>query len=135
EMCYDSDARPPEPPGGAGAATGEDMELTSADGTRFCAYAAHPTDSSTRAQVVIFPDVRGLHRFYKELALRFAEKGIGAVAIDYFGRTAGIGSRDDSFDYTAHVPHITLPAVLVDARAALAHLRGAGATGRATFTV
>ena len=32
--------------------------------------------------------MRGLHRFYVGLALRFAERGYEAVAIDYFGRTA-----------------------------------------------
>ena len=41
--------------------------------------------------VVVLPDVRGLYRFYEELALRFAERGYPAVAIDYFGRTAGVG--------------------------------------------
>jgi dienelactone hydrolase len=29
--------------------------------------------------VVVLPDVRGLYRFYEELALRFAERGIAAV--------------------------------------------------------
>ena len=136
-MCYDSDARPPSPPGATGGATGEDMELASEDGNHFCAFAAHPGGPATQAQVVIFPDVRGLHRFYKELALRFAEKGIEAIAIDYFGRTAGIGSRDDSFDFTSHVPHLTLPTFLADVRAALAYLRNAGSpgAGRAAFTV
>ena len=38
--------------------------------------------------------MRGLYRFYEELALRFAERGYPAVAIDYFGRTAGVGKRD-----------------------------------------
>ena len=37
--------------------------------------------------VVILPDVRGLHPYYEELALRFAEHGIDALAIDWFGRT------------------------------------------------
>ena len=46
---------------------------------------------------MILPDVRGLYRFYEELALRFAERGYAAVAIDYFGRTAGVGKRDEEF--------------------------------------
>jgi carboxymethylenebutenolidase len=87
------------------------------------------------ANVVIFPDVRGLHQFYKELALRFAEKGVDAIAIDYFGRTAGTGSRDDSFDFMAHVPQIALPSFMDDVRAALACLRGTGATRKGTFVV
>ena len=47
--------------------------------------------------------MRGLYRFYEELALRFAERGYAAVAFDYFGRTAGVAKRDDDFDYMAHV--------------------------------
>ena len=39
--------------------------------------------------IVVLPDVRGLHPFFEELALRFAEAGVHAVAIDYFSRTAG----------------------------------------------
>ena len=51
----------------------------------------------------MLPDVRGLYRFYEELALRFAERGYAAVAIDYFGRTAGVSERDDDFAYMEHV--------------------------------
>ena len=40
---------------------------------------------------MILLDVRGLHPFYVELAERFAQAGVHAVAIDYFGRTAGLG--------------------------------------------
>ena len=52
---------------------------------------------------MILPDVRGLYRFYEELALRFAERGYAAVAFDYFGRTAGVEKRDDDFEYMEHV--------------------------------
>ena len=53
------------------------------------------------------PDVRGLYRFYEELALRFAERGYRAVAIDYFGRTAGVEKRGDDFEYMPHVEQTT----------------------------
>ena len=56
-------------------------------------------DEGATTGVVILPDVRGLYRFYEELALRFAERGYAAVAFDYFGRTAGVAKRDDDFDY------------------------------------
>src|SRR2546423_970522 len=115
-MCYDSSARPPDAPGAAGAAKGEDIELVSAEGTRFSAYVARSGDRAARAQVVIYPDVRGLHQFYKELALRFAERGIDAVALDYFGRTAGTEARDDSFEYMPHVQQIQMPAFLDDVK-------------------
>ena len=53
--------------------------------------------------MIILPDVRGLHQFYEELALRFAEAGVDALAIDYFGRTAGIGDARRGFDHKPHV--------------------------------
>ena len=52
---------------------------------------------------MILPDVRGLYRFYEELALRFAERGYAALALDYFGRTAGVEKRGDDFEYWPHV--------------------------------
>jgi carboxymethylenebutenolidase len=101
-MCYSDDARVPLPPISGGAADQGDFELTSADGTRFAAHFARAS-KPTGAGMVVLPDVRGLHHFYKELAQRFAEAGIDAVAIDYFGRTAGIGERGEEFDYKPHV--------------------------------
>src|SRR5216683_851187 len=89
-MCYSDDARPPLPPIGGAAADQGDMTLTAKDGTKFMAYFARAS-KPTGAGMVVLPDVRGLHHFYKELAQRFAEAGIDAVAIDYFGRTAAIG--------------------------------------------
>ena len=79
--------------------------------------------------------MRGLHLFYKELALRFAEVGVGALAIDYFGRTAGLTSRDESFDFWPHVQQMSLPNFFTDVNAALAYLRTGEGAQRATFTV
>jgi len=127
-MCFDFDARPPAPPedlllapiaGGAGA---EVLELTSADGTHFSAALAE--SSSDRATgVLIFPDVRGLYPFYSELAERFAQAGYHAIVMDYFGRTAGLGPRDEKFEYMPHVQQLTVPGVQQDAAAAIAALR------------
>ena len=96
-MCFDPDSRPPIPPIAGGALDAREIELVSADGTRFAAYQAHAAEP-TGAGIVILPDVRGLHAYYRELALRFAEHGVDAIAIDYFGRTAGIGERGTDFD-------------------------------------
>src|SRR5215472_461565 len=131
-MCYDDNAMPPTPPGASETALGEDILLTAADENRFAAYVAHPA-SPKNALVLIYPDIRGLHQFYKELALRFAEVGITALAIDYFGRTAGIGSRNDSFDFWPHVQRLQLTAFFNDVSAALDYLH-AGAS-QPTFTV
>src|SRR5712691_13079444 len=134
-MCYDDNARPPIPPGVNGKARGEDLVLETADGNRFMAYAAHP-EQPLGSQVVIYPDVRGLHQFYKELALRFGEAGISAIAIDYFGRTAGISSRDESFEYMPHVMQmIGAQKWLHDVQAALAYLRQTDGQQRSTFTM
>ena len=133
-MCYDDNARPPDPPGATGSAHGQDIILTASDGNRFAAYVAHP-DQATGAQVLIYPDVRGLHRFYKELAMRFAEAGIAAIAMDYFGRTAGLTARDDSFEFRPHVEKLQLQTVWADAAAAFEHLRSGGPTSQATFTL
>lgn len=131
-MCYDDNARPPLPPGANGRAHGEDLALTASDGTRFAAYLARPEQAQAHgAQVLIYPDVRGLHQFYRELALRFAEVGITALAIDYFGRTAGLTARNDEFEYRPHVLQLQFPNLLADARAALGHLE----SGKPTFVM
>jgi carboxymethylenebutenolidase len=121
-MCYDDKARPPAPPGSTGHTEGNDLVLTAGDGNRFMAYLATPNDTTMRAGVLILPDVRGLFTFYKELALRFAEVGIPAIAMDYFGRTAGLGDRDESFVFMPHVDQITFAGVLADAAASLGAL-------------
>jgi carboxymethylenebutenolidase len=133
-MCYTDSDRPPLLPEGAanGPATGRDLVLTADDGTRFSTFEALPAGAAS-AQVLIYPDIRGLHAFYKDLALRFAEVGYAALAIDYFGRTAGVSPRDDAFEWQPHVAAMTLPGVLADTRAALAHLRAGVGADRPTF--
>jgi carboxymethylenebutenolidase len=134
-MCYTDDARPPLPPIGGAAADQGDLHLTAADGNRLMAYFARAAEP-TGAGMVVLPDVRGLHDFYRELAQRFAEAGIDAVAIDYFGRTAGDGPRDESFEFMPHVQQTTPEGVAADVRAAAELLRS-GQMGdvSAAFTV
>ena len=83
---------------------------------------------------MIFPDVRGLHAYYEDLALRFAENGIDAIAIDYFGRTAGIGDRGPGFPYQEHVPLLSFDGLRADANAAIDHIRAETGVER-LFTV
>ncbi|GAB4109921.1 MAG: dienelactone hydrolase family protein [Roseiflexaceae bacterium] len=116
-MCYDDQAQPPIPPGGGGAIRSEELELTAADGNRFMAYVSLP-EQAGKARMIVLPDIRGLHDFYKQLADRFAEIGIPAIAIDYFGRTAGISSRAEGFDFWPHVQQMTRPGILADIKAA-----------------
>jgi carboxymethylenebutenolidase len=124
-MCFELDSHPPVAPIAGAAVSHEDLLLESADGTRFAAFAALP-DGDPAAGIVVLPDVRGLYGFYEELALRFAERGYAAVAIDYFGRTAGAGKRDDGFEYAEHVAQTTPGGIRDDVAAAVAHLRGLG---------
>jgi len=134
-MCYTDDARPPLPPISGAAADQGDMTLTAADGSKFMAYFARAS-KPTGAGMIVMPDVRGLHHFYKELAQRFAEAGIDAVAIDYFGRSAGMGDRSDSFEYMPHLEKTTQEMIAMDVAAAVAYLKSKdGGAVKSVFTV
>jgi len=133
-MCFEFDALPPRVPldrvipmlaGGAGA---ERLTLESEDGTRFAAALAECPNAVGGPAVIILPDVRGLYRFYVDLAERFVTAGYHAVAIDYFGRTAGVDERDDGFEFMTHTMATTPSQVQADiaaARDALADRTGA----------
>jgi carboxymethylenebutenolidase len=134
-MCYGDDARPPLPPISGAAADHGDIVLTAADGTKFAAYFARAS-KPTGAGMVVLPDVRGVHHFYKELAERFAEAGIDSVAIDYFGRTAGIGDRSDAFEFMPHVQQTTPEGIAQDTAAGIAYLKSKdGGAVKSVFTV
>ncbi|MDP8921308.1 MAG: dienelactone hydrolase family protein [Chloroflexota bacterium] len=121
-MCFDLNARPPIAPIAGGATDARDIELASSDGTTFMAYAARAVQP-TGAGMIVLPDVRGLHTYYKELALRFAENGIDAVAIDYFARTDQTGDRGEGFDFMPHVGQTKPETLQADVAAAAAYLR------------
>jgi carboxymethylenebutenolidase len=124
-MCFDLDSAPPIPEISGAAVSHDDLVLEAADGNRFAAFVATPEEHA-RAGVVILPDVRGLYRFYEELALRFAERGYAAIAFDYFGRTAGAEKRGDDFEYMPHVEQTTPEGVQADVGACVAHLHSSG---------
>jgi carboxymethylenebutenolidase len=131
-MCFDTDSAPPIPVITGAAVSHDDLVLEASDGNTFAAFLATP-DEASKVGVVILPDVRGLYRFYEELALRFAERGYAACAIDYFGRTAGIAKREDDWDYMAEVEKTRQATVAADTRAAVERLRAEGCTS--IFTV
>ena len=134
-MCVDDDSYPPIRPIAGGSAGSRDFRLVSADGTRFMAHAARAS-APTGAGMVVIPDVRGLHPYYKELADRFAEVGVDAVAIDFFARTAPSDDRSESFDFMSQVP-LTKPETLqADIAAGAGYLRGTEGGGvRSLFSV
>ena len=141
-MCFDDHAHPPKlPPAMAGGASdGEALTLEASDGNRLRAYAARPVGerdgAAPSAGMVVIPDVRGLVPYFEELALRFAEAGVPAVAIDLYCRTAGAAPRVSDFEYREHVARATRAGIAADVAAAVRHLRSESMAGDAAlFTV
>ena len=134
-MCYSDDARPPLPPMMGASSDDQDLVLTASDGNRFNAYTARAA-RPTGAGVVIIPDPRGVAPFYKELTRRFAEAGIDAIAIDYLGRSAGLGERPADFDYRPHIGQATPQGVAADVASGMGYLRSQpGGQELSIFTV
>jgi carboxymethylenebutenolidase len=125
-VCHDHDSRPPAPPRTGDVVERGVLTLTSADGTEFSAAYAAPA-AQARVGVVVLPDIRGLHPYYVALAERFAETGAAAVAIDWFGRTAGVcgpdGVRGEDFEWQPHIPQTTPEGIDADLTAAIGYLR------------
>ncbi|MCU1682050.1 MAG: Dienelactone hydrolase [Amycolatopsis sp.] len=121
-MCHSEDSQPPAAPNRGQVAEHGAFELTASDGTVFSAYQAVPAEPNGKS-VVILPDVRGVHPYYRELVQRFAEAGFTTVAIDYYGRTEGTGTRDDSFDWQKYFPQLEATEIALDVAAAADHLR------------
>jgi carboxymethylenebutenolidase len=134
-MCYTDEARPPLPPIMGGSTDEGDLVLTAADGNRFRAYAARSA-APTGAGVVIIPDPRGVHPFYKDLVGRFAQAGVDAVVVDYIDRTAGMSERPENFDLRATISKTTPDGIAADVAAGIAYLRSpAGGGVESVFTV
>lgn len=134
-MCFDPDARPPLPPIRGGALDTRDLRLTSRDGTPVAASAARAAQPSG-AGIVIIPDVRGLHPYYEELARRFAEAGVDAIAFDLYARTAGSEKRGPDFVYEPHVADLDAAQLTDDVAAAAAYLRSdEGGAPERIFTI
>jgi carboxymethylenebutenolidase len=131
-MCVDHDARLPALPPGQFQVATERLEMTAADGNVYNAFAAE--SHGERGSVVVLPDIRGLFGFYEDLAERFAQEGYTAIAIDYFGRTAGTGPRSAEFPYMDHVAQVTADGFGYDIGAAVSHLRARNAYTK-VFTV
>lgn len=133
-MCFDDDSHPPVPLSDNSTVRGEDLTIRAADGAQVAAYLA-TSGEAARAQVVILPDARGLHNFYKELALRFADAGMRALAFDYFARTAEGNDRSEPFDYMVHIQQMTPRTFGLDLDAAISQIRQGNGLGLPTFTV
>jgi carboxymethylenebutenolidase len=121
-VCFDADSHPPIAAGRENIDGADRVHLRAGDGTKFTAFHARAAAPDGTA-VLVLPDVRGLVPYYEELAVRFAEHGFDALAIDYFGRTAPPAEdRPADFEYHEHVDRTTLPELTDDVRAGAAHL-------------
>jgi carboxymethylenebutenolidase len=121
-MCFTGDQHPPPPPVSSEVGRHGPLVLTAGDGNRLLAFEAVPV-TPRGASLVLLPDIRGMHAFYTDLALCFAQAGIDTVALDPYGRSAGLSARDDDFEFKPHASALTPQDVLADAHAGLARLR------------
>ncbi|MFF1907573.1 dienelactone hydrolase family protein [Kitasatospora sp. NPDC058218] len=132
-MCYDADSAPPAfTPATGTVAESVALTLTSGDGTEFAAFLARP-ERPTGPGVLVLPDNRGLSDFYRETAVRLAEQGHPALALDYFGRTAGAAPQERAPEFgelpnlLPHLLALTPDGLDADLIAAIGRLRATGA--------
>jgi len=132
-VCFADGSLAPAAPGAGQAGEQRGLTLTAADGNVLLAHECRSATATT-VGVVVLPDVRGLHAYYRDLTVRLAEVGWDAVAIDYFGRTAGRdpdgaphADRSEAFPFMDHVMKTTPEGIALDVAAAAAHFRSLGA--------
>lgn len=121
-MCFDTDSTPPIFAKALTAGRSKPIVLNSADGSAFSAFFAQ-SEQPSGAGIIVLPDMRGLYPFYEQLAVRLAEQGHAAIAIDYFGRTAGTGPRDADFPFMKHIFQVSRKNIGEDIMAATSYLR------------
>jgi carboxymethylenebutenolidase len=124
-MCFADGSLAPAAPGAGRAGPQRPLTLTASDGNVLLAHECR-ADGPAQVGVVVMPDVRGLHAYYRDLTVRLAELGWDAVAIDYFGRTAEAEDRSESFDFMPLVKKTTPEGLAADVQAGAAHLRSLG---------
>jgi carboxymethylenebutenolidase len=121
-MCSDPNSTPPIAPAADTRVEGRRTELEATDGTHFSVFQAE-APRPTGAGIIVLPDYYGLTGFYEELATRFAEIGVDAIAVDYYARTAAPPPRDRSFDHVSHAEQTTWTGLQADVTAAADELR------------
>lgn len=122
-MCFDPLATPPPLPADITAHEVQSSELVlGPDDARFRAYLSLTAEPSGTA-VVVLPDVRGLFGYYEQLTTRLATAGHHAIALDYFGRTAGLSARPNDFEFMPHIKQTTPEQIRCDIAACVAALR------------
>lgn len=122
-MCFDPLATPPPLPADVGThdVVSEELVLGS-EGAQFTAYLSL-TSGPSHTGIVVLPDVRGLFGYYEQLTTRFAAAGHSAIALDYFGRTAGLSSRPNDFEFLPHIRATSPEQIRADIATCVATLR------------
>ena len=105
---------------------GSTITLTAADGHRFSAYVAGPTDATKG--VVVVQEIFGVNRHIRDMADRFAAQGYAVVAPALFDRTepgVELGyTADDIAKGRDYRMKLSDPQVMADVEAAAKHLSG-----------
>ncbi|MGH6656606.1 MAG: dienelactone hydrolase family protein [Actinocrinis sp.] len=133
-MCYDHDSIPPSYRAPITTTTSTSLLLTASDGNVFAAYQSLPAQRSGPG-VLVLPDNRGLFGFYEHQTRLLAEQGMPALAIDYYGRSAGPDSRERPKEFAVlanlwpHLKALTSDGLYADFDAALAQLRAVDGGG------
>ncbi|MGH8962448.1 MAG: dienelactone hydrolase family protein [Jatrophihabitantaceae bacterium] len=122
-MCFPDDGRPPALPGPQVEAGLARTVLRPRSGPAFAVSRAVPVAATSRTAVLVIPDGRGLAPYYAQLALGFARTGREALAVDLYGRTAGVGPRGADFSSGEHSARLTWAGVRQDLSAAIGCLR------------
>jgi carboxymethylenebutenolidase len=128
-MCFAHDSRPPIAAIAGAAVDHRHLVLETPDGNRLAAFQAVP-EAPSGVGMLVLPDVRGLAPYYEELALRFAERGVAALVLDYYGRTAGAERRGAGFDSGPHTKRCTWDGLRADMAAGADALRAGGQVQR-----
>jgi carboxymethylenebutenolidase len=123
-VCYPNGSAPPPFPGEPGAATLIRGAVRPRGGSPFRVAHAVPA-SAHRVAAVVLPDGRGLHGYYERFAHALAGAGIETIAVDLYGRTAGIAPRDDAFPSAEHSAQLRWANVQSDVATVVGRLRGA----------
>jgi carboxymethylenebutenolidase len=122
-VCFPDGSRPPSFPGKPVDVGCARTVLRPVSSSPFAVVSCVPIRASSRAALVVLPDGRGLGPYYSEFARRIGQTGREALAVDLYGRTAGVGPRRPGFVSAEHSARLTWAGVQQDLSAAVEHLR------------
>ncbi|MGH7821070.1 MAG: dienelactone hydrolase family protein [Candidatus Binatia bacterium] len=99
-----------------------------AGGARIGGYLASPSGRRPGPAIVLVPDVHGLSDLYREIARRFADRGIAALAVDLYSRE-GAPKLKDASEAMRWIAGLSDARILGDLQAAVEWLRSQPVSG------